>query len=184
MINNNTLNRQQPPQKLPPRFVKQQRDRTGSASSNTWDKTTADITHIVDPNEQDFTQRTSSSTQAIDKISQDGGKQIESNAKMSTIIFENTNFKSIPGPIKRNVPSNQQQSQASSQQAQRSNQYDQVQSNNLGGHHSHHSQNQHHLDKKPDDVFKNASSGGNFQDMLDSQQQQVSVIKAINFIKN
>lgn len=160
---------------MAPRFVKQSRDRTGSSSSNTWDK--GDIGHMGDASESDFTQRSSSSIQSIDKLSQDSGNKSDSTTKMSTIIFENTNFKSItPGPIKRQtIPSNQQQQQQiqnPSQQSQRSgvNQYDQVQSNNLGGHHSHHPQNQHHLDKKADDVFKNASSG-NFQDMLDSQQQ-------------
>lgn len=163
----NVVNRQQQPNKMPPRFVKQQRDRTGSSSSNTWEK--GDITHIGEVTESDFTQRSNSGIQSIDKLSQDS--KTDSNAKMSTIIFENTNFKSIPGPIKRQtVPSNQQQI-PNPQQSQRSgvNQYDQVQTNNLGGHHSHHA-NQHHLDKKADDVFKNASSG-NFQDILDSQQQ-------------
>lgn len=159
---------------MAPRFVKQQRDRTGSGSSNTWEK--SDIAHIGDAGEPDFTQRSNTSMQSIDKLSQDSGNKSDSNAKMSTIIFENTNFKAIPGPIKRQTaPPNQQQMQNPSQQVQRGSvsQYDQVPSNNLGGHHSHHSQNPHHLDKKVDDVFKNASSG-NFQDMLDSQQQQVS----------
>lgn len=165
----NLANRQQQPAKMPPRFVKQ---RTGSGSSNTWEKG-GDLTHLPDASEADFTQRTGSSIQSIDKLSQDGGNKADATAKMSTIIFENTNFKSMPGPIKRQtVPTNQQQIQNASQQVQRSgvNQYDQVQSNNLS-HHSHHQQNQHHhIDKKADDVFKNASSG-NFQDILDSQQQ-------------
>lgn len=140
--------------------------------------------HMADPNEPDFTQRSNSNIQSVDKLSQDGGNKTDS--IKSTIIFENTNFKSMPGPIKRQTaPPNQQQQQppqqqqqqqmpGAPQQAQRGGvgQYDQVQPNNLGGHHSHHSQNQHHLDnKKADDVFKNAASGGNFQDMLDSQQQ-------------
>ena len=173
----NPANRPQQPNKMAPRFVKQSRDRTGSSSSNTWDK--GDIGHMGDASESDFTQRSSSSIQSIDKLSQDSGNKSDPTTKMSTIIFENTNFKSMPpGPIKRQtIASNQQQQQQQqiqnpSQQSQRGvNQYDQVQSNNLGGHHSHHPQNQHHhLDKKADDVFKNASSG-NFQDMLDSQQQ-------------
>lgn len=167
----NAANRQQPPNKMAPRFVKQQRDRTGSNSSNTWEKG-GDMAHISDANESDFTQRSNASIQAIDKTGQDAGNKTDSTAKMSTIIFENTNFKSMPpGPIKRQTtPSNQQPMPNAPQQPPRVSQYDQVQSNNLGGHHSHHSQNQHHLDKKADDVFKNASSG-NFQDMLDSQQQ-------------
>lgn len=158
-------NRQQQPSKMAPRFNnKQQRDRTGSTSSNTWEK--GDIAHMGDHNDADFVQRPNSSIQSIDKLSQDS----KADAKMSTIIFENTNYKSMPAPIKRQTPSNQQQIQ-NAPQPQRGgvNQYDQVQPNNLG-HHSHHSQNPHHLDKKADDVFKNASSG-NFQDMLDSQQQ-------------
>lgn len=174
------VNRQQQSNKMAPRFVKQPRDRTGSSSSNTWEKGGGDhLTHIGNTNESDFTQRSSSSIQSIEKLSQDSSNKPDSNTKMSTIIFENTNFKSMPGPIKRQtVPSNQQQQmQNTSQQSQRSgvNQYDQVQANNMGGHHVHHSQNQHHLDKKPDDVFKNASSG-NFQDMLDSQQQVTTII--------
>lgn len=176
MGSGNPANRPQQPNKIAPRFVKQQRDRTGSSSSNTWDK--SDVAHMGDANESDFTQRSSSSIQSIDKLSQDSGNKTDSTTKMSTIIFENTNFKSMPGPIKRQtVPSNQQQIQNPSQQTQRSgvNQYDQVQSNNLGGHHSHHPQNQHHLDKKADDVFKNASSG-NLQDMLDSQQQVMQTV--------
>lgn len=167
---------------MAPRFVKQPRDRTGSSSSSTWEK--GDMPHMADPNEPDFTQRSNSNIQSVDKLSQDGGNKTDS--IKSTIIFENTNFKSMPGPIKRQTaPPNQQQQQppqqqqqqqmpGAPQQAQRGGvgQYDQVQPNNLGGHHSHHSQNQHHLDnKKADDVFKNAASGGNFQDMLDSQQQ-------------
>lgn len=167
MGSGNPANRPQPPNKMAPRFVKQQR--TGSSSSNTWDKN--DIVHMGDANESEFTQRSSSNMQSMDKLSQDSGNKTDSTTKMSTIIFENTNFKSMPGPIKRQtIPSNQQQIQNPSQQSQRGgvNQYDQ--SNNLGGHHSHHQQNQIHLDKKADDVFKNASSG-NFQDMLDSQQQ-------------
>lgn len=54
----------------------------------------------------------------------------------------------------------------SAQQSQHGvNQYDQVQPNNLD---EHQSQNQlHHLDKKPDDVFKNASSD-------DDSQQRVN----------
>lgn len=163
------VNRQpQQPNKMAPRFVK--RDRTGSSSSNTWEK--GDIGHIGDANETDFTQRSSNTMQSIDKLSQDSGNKADPTTKMSTIIFENTNYKSMPGPIKRQtVPSNQQIQNVAQQSQRGVNQYDQVQSNNLGGHHSHHPQNQsHHLDKKPDDVFKNASSG-NFQDMLDSQQQ-------------
>lgn len=159
---------QQPPNKFPSRFVNKQRDRTGSGSSNTWDK--SDISFGSDTHDSDFVQR--SSNQSIEKLNQDGSKN-EQTGKMSTIIFENTSFKSMPGPIKRQTAPNQQPGQ---QQGPRGgpNQYDPSQSGQMGGHHPHHPQNQHHLDKKADDVFKNASSGGNFQDMLDSQQQQVS----------
>lgn len=157
---------------MAPRFVKQQRDRNSSTSSNTWDKSTADMSHIGDVNESDFGQR---ATQAIDKVGHDVGIKSDAATKLSaTMIFENTNFKSIGGPIKRQaVPTNQQQGPHGAQQ--RTNQYEQVQSNNLGGHHAHHSQPPHHLDKKADDVFKTANSGANFQDMLDTQQMQQQV---------
>lgn len=122
------------------------RDRTGLSSSNTWKK--EDIGHIGDANETDFTQRSNSSIQSIDKLSQDSGNKANPTAKMSA------------------------------QQSQRGvNQYYQVQSNNLDGHQS---QNQlHHLDKKSDDVFKNASSGNDSQQRVNYHFHFQSCIRII-----
>lgn len=84
----------QPPNKMAPRFVKQQRDRNGPNQSNTWEKTSGDISQISDAGD-DFTQRSAGGAQSVDKITSDGSNKGEP-TKMSTIIFENTNFKSMP----------------------------------------------------------------------------------------
>lgn len=125
--------------------------------------------HIGDGNDNDFGQRPGP---PMDKVGHDVAKT-DATKISSTIIFENTNYKSMPGPIKRQpMQPNQPQGPAGGPPG-RGSQYDQVPANNMAGHHAHHGPPSHHMDKKADDVFKSANSGGNFQDMLDSQQQQM-----------
>lgn len=183
------------PNKLPPRFAKQQqqqhptragpRDNStfGQQQINSWDKSSSGIEK--GSAEQDNgaatantkTDETKPNLQGQSVGEKPGQPNASSNSniktdnnKVNTIIFENTNFKTMP-PIKRQQggpPGPQQQHQ----QHQGHPQHQQHQQ--LSHHHVQMQQNQHQLDKRPEDVFKNASSVGSFQDMLDSQQHQVN----------
>lgn len=159
-----------PVSKLAPRFVKQRQQRSdqinGNQMQNAWDKPLgssdsenmghgiddADVNNVHgDGSIQRNTVRQTPNAAIGEKsdlsinLKTDNSKQHldGTSPPVNTIIFENTNYKTIP-PIKRQTIPQQQQ-----QQTQQSVQ----------------------LDKKPEDVFKNTSSG-TFQDMLDAQQQQ------------
>lgn len=163
-----------PVSKLAPRFVKQRQQRSdqinGNQLQNAWDKPLAtlgssdaeNMSHGVDDadvgnvhgdaSNQRNTARQTPNAAIGEKsdlsinLKTDNSKQHldGTSPPVNTIIFENTNYKTIP-PIKRQTLPPQQQQQTQQQSVQ--------------------------LDKKPEDVFKNTSSG-TFQDMLDAQQQQ------------
>lgn len=155
--------------KLAPRFVKQRQQRSdqinGNPMQNAWDKPLgssdaenmshgiddADINNVHgDTSIQRNTVRQTPNAAIGEKsdlsinLKTDNSKQHldGTSPPVNTIIFENTNYKTIP-TIKRQTLPQQQPTQQQSVQ----------------------------LDKKPEDVFKNTSSG-TFQDMLDAQQQQ------------